>query len=168
MTTKDAVISKHFPGSSAKKVSNKDAGQRGKKAEEKVNAILKRWNEKAGFAYFRLPDARAAMGRLAAQPGDFVYYHGGILDPDWSGIIEVKSTAHNFRIAKDKISQLATLKKLEAAGARSVILVWHTESDVWRAIDPCDLEDGVPSWDLSRFPAWKDAETALLSMRYFQ
>jgi hypothetical protein len=76
-------------------------GQRGKSAEKVVESILRGWNSKANFAYWRLPDSRSARSYLAAQPGDFVYF----ADP-YAGIIEVKETLHAVRIAKDKISQL--------------------------------------------------------------
>ena len=134
----------------------------GKKAEKLVEAVLKKWNSRSGFAYFRLPDSRAARNFLMAQPGDFAYYCG-----QRAGILEVKSTQHSYRLARDKISQLPTLKKLSAAGAANLVLVQHTTENVWRILYPGGLDASVPSWDLRNVETYPDAESALLSTRYF-
>ena len=134
----------------------------GKKAEKLVEAVLKKWNNRAGFAYFRLPDSRAARNFLTAQPGDFAYYCG-----PRAGILEVKSTQHSYRLAKDKVSQLPTLKKLSAAGAANLVLVQHTTENVWRVLYPGGLDASVPSWDLRNVETYPDAESALFSTGYF-
>lgn len=134
----------------------------GKKAEKLVEAVLKKWNNRAGFAYFRLPDSRAARNFLTAQPGDFAYYCG-----PRAGILEVKSTQHSYRLAKDKVSQLPTLKKLSAAGASNLVLVQHTTENVWRILYPGGLDASVPSWDLRNVETYPDAESALFSTGYF-
>lgn len=137
-------------------------GQRGKKAERLVEAVLKKWNGKADFAYWRLPDSRSARNFLAAQPGDYAYFshpHGGI--------VEVKETQHPRRIAKDKISQLPVLQKFALAGAKSVILIHHSVEGKWRMVLPSQLEFGKPSWDLSGFAVYESAEEALLASGYF-
>lgn len=137
-------------------------GQRGKKAEKEVDALLKKWNGKANFTFFRMPDARAAMGRLGASPGDFLYFSGG-----HAGFIEVKSTEHAFRLARAKVSQIPTLKKFALAGARSFILVHHSTQNVWRILFPGGLSDEVPLWDLSNVDTYPSAEDALVSTGYF-
>ena len=137
-------------------------GQRGKTAEKMVEAVFKKWNNQASFAFWCLPDSRTARSFIAAQPGDYGFFSG-----KYGSIAEVKSTLHPNRIAKDKISQLPTLKKLEMAGAHSVIVIHHSALDVWRVVTPDDLEMGVPSWDLSGFPTYPTAEDALLSTGYF-
>ena len=134
----------------------------GKKAEKLVEAVLKKWNGRSGFAYFRLPDSRAARNFLTAQPGDFAYYCG-----PRAGILEVKSTQYPYRLAKDKISQLPTLKKLSAAGASNLVLVQHTTENVWRVLYPGGLDSSVPSWDLRNVETYPDAESALFSTGYF-
>ena len=134
----------------------------GKKAEKLVEAVLKKWNNRSGFAYFRLPDSRAARNFLMAQPGDFAYYCG-----PRAGILEVKSTQHSYRLAKDKISQLPTLKKLSAAGAANLVLVNHTTEGVWRVLYPGGLDASVPSWDLRNVETYPDAGEALLCTGYF-
>lgn len=141
---------------------NETVGQRGKTAEKLVEAILKRWNNRADFAYWRLPDSRSARSFLAAQPGDICYFSG-----QHAGIIEIKSTEHSRRLPKAMISQLPTLMKLELAGASSVILVLHKGLEKWRVVLPSQLEQGLPSWDLSGFPLHDTAEAALKSTGYF-
>jgi len=141
---------------------SESVGQRGKTAEKIVEALLKDWNRSQGFAYWRLADARAAMGRLAAQPGDFGYFCG-----ENAGIIEVKSTEHNYRLPKAMLSQLPTLLKLEMAGASSVILVLHKGTELWRWIKPDLLDPSAPSWDLRNFATFSSAEEALKATGYF-
>ena len=137
-------------------------GQRGKQAEKIVETVLKKWNSRVTFAYWRLPDSRSARSFLVAQPGDYCFFSGA-----YSGILEVKSSLHPSRIAKDKISQLPTLQKLELAGAHSVILIHHSEIDKWRVLYPSELAMNVPSWDLTDVPTFDSAEDALISTGYF-
>ena len=137
-------------------------GQRGKWAEKEVENTLKAFNTRASFAYFRMPDARAAMGRLSASPADFLYFYG-----DRSGFIEVKSTKHAFRLPRSSFSQLPTLHKFSAAGASNILLVHHSEQNLWRVVPPEGLETDVTSWSLIHYQAWNSAERALLSTDYF-
>ena len=137
-------------------------GQRGKTAEKLVEAVLKKWNGQSGFAYHRLADARAAMGRLGASPADFLYFSGGK-----AGFLEVKSTTHNFRLARAAVSQLPTIQKFSHAGAYNLILVYHSTLDVWRVLFPGGLSMEVPSWDLTDVPTFDSAEDALISTGYF-
>jgi len=128
-----------------------------------VEAVLKRWNSSVKFAWHRLPDSKAArMNMLQAQPADYIYRCGC-----YAGFIEVKATAHAYRLAKDKLSQLATLHKWELAGSDDVLLVFHYLTNEWRAIDPRLLSTDVPSWNLSEYRAYPTAEEALRGMGYF-
>lgn len=139
-----------------------ERGQRGKSAEKAVEDLFKRWNEQLGFAWHRFPDARAAMGRLSAQPADYLYFSRG-----GGGFLEVKETKHLHRLAKDKVAQLPVLKKFLHAGADAWILVHHTEIDRWRIVCAHDLTLGAPSWDLSTYETYASAEEALLSTECF-
>lgn len=140
----------------------KGRGDRGKVAEKAVQKLLDRYNhDYSDFAYHRLPDARAAGGRLAAQPADFIYWSG-----DYGGFIEVKETEHEYRLAKDKISQLAILKKFSMAGARSIVLVFHSTLKKWRIAKVEYFELGVPSWDLSGLPLHDSADDAMNSISW--
>lgn len=138
-------------------------GQRGKTAEKLVDAVLKKWNGQSNFAFWRAPDARAAMGRLGASPADFVYFSG-----KHAGFLEIKSTTHNTRLTRAAVSQLPTLQKFSHAGASNLILVYHSELSVWRILFPANLLMDVPSWDLTSIPTYPTAEDALLSTGYFQ
>lgn len=137
-------------------------GQRGKAAEKAVKTLLEKLNNQADFAFWRLADARAAGGRLQAQPGDFAYFSKGK-----GGVLEVKSTEHDYRLTKDAVSQLPTLTKLHLAGAQCPILVLHKALNQWRVIFPIDLPIGPPSWDLRQFPLYGSAEEALRSTGFF-
>lgn len=142
---------------------NSSTKDRGKAAEKAVEKVLKKWNEYSAFTYWRLPDSRSARSFLAAQPGDYGWFCTGR-----GGILEVKSTQHAYRIARDKISQLATLKKLDLAGAENLILIQHTEENVWRVVRPGNLDSDVPSWDLRSYPTYDTPEAALRSTGWFE
>ena len=142
---------------------DKLVGQRGKKSEKIVEELFKKWNNKASFTHHRFPDARSARGAIKSQPGDMLFFCSGR-----GGVVEVKETQHLFRIAKDKIPQLPTLHKFELAGALCVILVHHSVAHTWRAVPAKELPNGVSSWDLSGWPEYPDAESALLSTGYFE
>lgn len=137
-------------------------GQRGKTAEKEVKKCLDTLNGMSRFAYWRLADARAAGGRLAAQPGDFGYFSNGT-----GGILEVKSTEHDYRITKDAVSQLPTLNKLTIAGARCFVIILHKGLDKWRIVDTVTLNIGAPSWDLRKEPLFDSAAEALKSTGVF-
>ena len=76
----------------------------GKETEKIVEKLFVEWNHSQSFAWQRMPDARAARGRLAAQPADYLYRCG-----KHAGFIEVKALKHECRLPKDRVSQLPTL-----------------------------------------------------------
>lgn len=137
-------------------------GQRGKLAEKAVEKLLKKWNGRAGFAYWRLPDARSARSFLSAQPGDFAYFCN-----QRGGIIEVKSTEHAYRLPRARVPQLPTLNVLALAGAQSIVLIHHSQLKVWRYVIPEKLQAEVPSWDLRGYPTYTSAEEALMATGWF-
>ena len=134
----------------------------GKETEIIVEKLFTEWNQKAAFAWHRLPDAKAARGRLAAQPADYVFfaYPNG-------GFVEVKACAHSFRLPKDKVRQHGVLAKFALAGANNVVLINHYLAGYWRCVRISELEFGLPSWDLSGKPTFRTAEEALTSTGYF-
>lgn len=138
-------------------------GQRGKLAEKAVEKLLKKWNSRAAFAYWRLPDTRSARSYLAAQPGDFAYFCDGS-----GGIIEVKSTEHAYRLPRAMVPQLPTLNMMHLAGAQSIILVNHSKEGVWRWALPEKLQTDAPSWDLRSYPTYASAEEALMATGWFR
>ena len=81
--------------------------------------------------------------------------------------MEVKATAHAFRLAKDKVRQLPDLHKFSLAGAKNFILVHHYLLGLWRIIEATDLVIGQASWDLSGHATYSSAEEALSSAGHF-
>jgi hypothetical protein len=134
----------------------------GKETEKIVEKLFIEWNHSQAFAWHRMPDARAARGRLAAQPADYLYRCG-----EHAGFIEVKALKHEYRLPKDRVSQLPTLLKWNLAGSDDLILVFHYMIGKWRWMFPHQLETDVPSWDLSCFVTFDSAEEALKSTGYF-
>lgn len=138
-------------------------GERGKNAEAEVTKVLEVWNGAyASFAYERLPDARAARGRLKAQIADFMVWNLPHNIP-----LEVKSTEHNYRIEKDKLDQLPRLKKVALAGAKCYVLVHFKTIDKWRVAPISYFEFGVPSWDMSNLKTFDTPKEALESTGFF-
>ncbi len=140
-------------------------GQRGKVTEKAVEKVLTRWNgEVLEFAWHRLPDTRSARSFLKAQPADYYLavkgraYH-----------LEAKESQHEFRLARDKISQIQVLRKFAMAGMLFAVVVHHTTLDRWRCI-PCAFFTGdIPtSWDLRQFPLLDSAEAALMATGWFK
>lgn len=85
---------------------------RGKRAEKEVQEFLSEVNSRvAEFDFSRLPDARAAMGRMKAMPADFEFFAPGV-----HGLIEAKETEHDYLLHPSKVPQLARLKKRILAG----------------------------------------------------
>lgn len=132
----------------------------GKETERMVVEVLDEYNKSQHFAYHRLPDAKSARGALAAQPADF------IVSPGRGMYLEVKAIKHAFRLPKDKVRQLPTLKKFEMAGMPGVIVVHHYIEGVWRVLRPKYLDFGVPSWDISYAYGYRSVQEALNEALY--
>lgn len=154
-------------------VKKEELGQRGKRAEKSVRDHFEKLNEQyATFCYERLPDARAAMGRIKKQMADYLCWwrdtdEVGDYDFRYQVPLEVKSTEHDYRLAKDKLEQLPKLKKVAMAGAFPHVLVHFKAIDKWR-IAPADyFESGVPSWDMRDLPTFESAQAALESTGLF-
>lgn len=129
---------------------------RGKWAEKEVAKVLAHYNSKySKFAFDRLPDARAARGALKAQLCDFIAIHGG--HPPMFYMVEVKEVKHDYRLPRDKVSQLPRMRAWSMAGGLGVILVFHSTIQKWRGIELGDLEGNPPSWDLSEHPTFDTA-----------
>jgi hypothetical protein len=136
-----------------------DAGERGKWAEKQAKELLTRLgNANATFDWQRMPDARAARGALAAQIGDYEFFAPGV-----HGVLEVKEIAHDRRLPRDKLSQLAHLRKRALAGGSIVVAVYFSTIDAWRAIRGVEFwgDDFPPSWDLSDLPYYHTLERAI-------
>lgn len=134
----------------------------GNETEKLVEKLFAEWNRQQTFAWHRMPDAKAARGRLQAQPSDYIYRNGF-----FAGHIELKALKHPFRLPRARVSQLPTLLKWSLAGSGDVVLVFHYMENVWRVMYPTELDPEATSWDLREFPAYASAEEALKSTVYF-
>lgn len=135
----------------------------GKETERLVEDLFTRWNALQSFTFHRLPDAKSARGRVAAQPADYIYRHG-----KFAGFLEVKALKHPYRLPAERVTQLPTLKKWGLAGSNDLVLVHHYMESAWRILNPRKLDPTVPSWDLREVPTFPSAEEALLSTEYFK
>lgn len=146
----------------------KAIGQRGKDTEKQVEAHLNALNVRyLNFAWERLPDARAAGGRLKAQICDYLawwsYCSGETgRDVHVSYVIEAKEIAHDYRLPRDKLPQIPRMRKVVRAGALGIVIVHHTSNDTWRVI-PLEAFKGEapPSWDLRPYRAHETLQEAL-------
>lgn len=145
-----------------KKAAKQAIGQRGKTAEKEVQKHLEKLNgENFDFAFSRLPDARAAGGRLAAAMCDYLCWFRALSLP-----LEVKEVEHDFRLPKVSLSQHGVLQKAAGAGARPYVLVLFTTIGRWRIAPISAFEFGVPSWDLSVHPTFDSAAEAMASVGF--
>ena len=152
------------------------AANRGKYAEAKVRGHLKRLDAQlANFTFNRISDAHSAGGRAQPQPGDFQAFMSGTynvvatsagVDLLWSQhpdgapanrnfLIEVKEVKHDYRLPHQNYSpdSVARMAKRALAGSEPVVLVYHTEAEVWRCVpfDVFQTRTGG-SWDLRPYP----------------
>ena len=129
----------------------------GKETERLVEQLLDEENtRRADFAWHRFPDSRAAGRVIEAQPSDYLVANG-----KRTFLLEAKALSHAYQLPKDKVRQLATMHKFDAASAKGVIVVNHYLEGVWRCFRATDLELGRPSWDLRPFPTFPSAALAL-------
>ena len=137
--------------------------QVGKETEALVEKVFTKWNTNVAWAHHRLPDAKAARGRLKAQPSDSMYRCGSR-----AGFIEIKALKHESRLPSGRVSQLPVLAKWTAAGSSDLVLVHHYTIPAWRVVKVADLPFGQPSWDLRSYPTYDTPEAALRSTGWFE
>lgn len=131
--------------------------ERGKWAERQVQDYLAACSAKdAHLDWERLPDSRSSMGRVAAQVADFAFFAPGI-----HGVIEVKTSGHDFRLARAKLSQLPRMRKRFLAGGRCFVVVYHSTMKKWRKVPIQLLDPAATSWDLSGFAEYDAVAEAL-------
>lgn len=130
---------------------------RGVNAEKEVQNHLDSLSTRyATFDYLRLPDAKAAMGRMKAMPADFDFHMPGM-----HGLIEVKQTLHEYRLTSDKFPQLPRMRKRMLAGGICRVVVHHSTLGLWRCVDVACLDPSASSWDLREFKGHPNAQEAL-------
>lgn len=140
---------------------NKD---RGVAAEKAVQRYLDGWVERNFNAreYNRLTDTKAAGRIVKAAPADFEFFYKGVA-ADHHGLIEVKQTEHDYRLARDKLPQLPRLRRRWRVGGISLVLVLHSTIEKWRVMDVPWLirPNDKGSWDLSDLPLFDSCAEAL-------
>lgn len=113
----------------------------GKYLEDEIEKQLKK-NTDLGIHWIRLPDARAARGRVAAQPADYFLCNRG------SAIyLEAKSQKGKIPRLK-RFSQESAMRRWGSAGVRGLLIVHFHELGRLFLVDVKNLESGKPSWVL--------------------
>ena len=131
---------------------------RGAKAEEYVAKALKAWSDQPGREANRLTDSKAAGRIIKAAAADFEFFcEAG------HGLIEVKETEHEYRLARDKVPQLPRLRKRANCGGVCLVVVRHSTLNVWRVLDAqvMAVTGDKGSWNLSNIPTFRTLEEAL-------
>ena len=131
----------------------------GKEVERIVEEVFDTLNQRQTFSHHRFPDARAARGALAAQPADsLVVFNGRPI------FVEIKGLKEPKRLAKKRVSQLATLKKFRMAGAEAYVLVFQYLLGLWRIVDVSLMDASAASWDVTHYRGFETPEAALASV----
>jgi hypothetical protein len=134
---------------------------RGKKAEEAVKKALANWEKASSDREVeRLLDTRAAGRTVKAAAADFAFYSGGA-----HGLIEVKSTEHEFRLARPNITQLPRMRKRELCGGVCLVLVHHSTLNLWRVatVEYLSTTGDKGSWNLMDLRTYETPGNALAS-----
>ncbi len=130
------------------------SANRGINTQEVIGGILERISSRnADFDYLRLPDARAAGGRLSAMPADYEFFAPGV-----HGLIEVKEVKHDYRVPRKNVPQFGKMLKRELAGGKCFLVIYHSTINKWRMVRVDKLSKDDPSWDLRSVTAWGDPE----------
>jgi hypothetical protein len=137
---------------------------RGTFAEKKVKEYLELWQEAdPKRESSRLVDSKAAGRVIKAAKADFEYFAWPLGMTCYHGLIEVKETEHEYRLARAKVPQLPNLRKREKCGGSSCVLVYHSTIKKWRVVGVEYLakEGDKGSWNLSAFPMFATSGEAL-------
>ena len=139
---------------------------RGKKSEDAMAKVLEFWAKDTLSSGHReanrLVDSKAAGRTIKAAAADFEFFcnmpHGA-----YHGLIEVKETEHEYRLARDKVPQLARLRKRANCGGVCVVAVFHSTLKLWRVVDASVLAvtGDKGSWNLGHVPTHKNLAEAL-------
>lgn len=136
-------------------------GQRGKYAEGKIHAWMKkRAEDQAAFDFYRFPDARS--GSLKTVPADYEAFCRGA-----NYLIEVKEVDHDFRLPEKNFSadKVARMAKRQLAGAECYVVIYHRTTKLWRLVPlPIFMHGRPPSWNLEHFPTHAKVDTAMLAI----
>lgn len=135
---------------------------RGKKAEDMAKKALALWQgDRADREVERLMDTRAAGRVVKASAADYAFYAEGVF-----GLLEVKSTEHEYRLSRANITQLPRMRKRELTGGVCLVLVYHSTLNVWRCmpIHYLATTGDKGSWNLTDVPTHANPGLALASV----
>lgn len=108
---------------------------KGKDAEGAVHKFFSSWIYQNPTREFnRLLDTKAAGRIVKAAPADFDFYALDSRRHPCFGLIEVKQTAHLYRLERAKVPQLPQLIKRTKCGGECYVLVHHSVPDTWRCL----------------------------------
>lgn len=142
---------------------------RGVYAESKVQMYLEWWASMDTHREFnRLVDTKAAGRIIKSAPADFEYFFADSVGTAHHGLIEVKQTEHEYRLARDKVPQLPRLRKREKCSGVSFVLIYHSTLKRWRCVSTRFLADGGDkgSWNLTNLPTFTTCGDALANVAY--
>ena len=130
---------------------------RGKKSEDAMAKFLSEWAGPTREAN-RLVDSKAAGRIIKAAAADFEYF-----SPHGHGLIEVKETEHEYRLSRDKVPQLARLRKRAHCGGVCLVAIFHSTSKLWRVVDSDYIAStgDKGSWNLTKVPTYTSLATAM-------
>lgn len=125
---------------------------RGKQAETLLKNHFTKLAKQIDTAFYRLPDAHS--GAFTPTLADFLLMHRSQLY-----LIECKQVNHAYRLPHSnfKESQVARMRTWGLAGAKPLVLIYHTPLGAWRGL-PLDFfldRSQGGSWDLSNIPTVK-------------
>ena len=141
------------------------AANRGKSAEATLKRIFSAYSDgHSNFCFERVLDAHSARGAISSpRTGDFVLY--------WQGrnaVIELKTVAHDYRLPKANfgLDQRARMKIRELAGSTSLVVVYHSTTDLLRVLPLSYFgTETTGSWDLRETEAL--ASSSLLEQIFY-
>lgn len=132
---------------------------RGKEAEKLLHDYLKSWaHGRTDRDFERLVDTKSAGRIIKAAKADFEVLRDGTYV-----LLECKQTKHDYRLERDKVTQLPRLRKQAAAGALCFVLVYHSGPKLWRCapLSWLMLPNDKGSWNLSALPVYETVAAAL-------
>lgn len=114
----------------------------GKQSEKAIHAVLEKMAQLPQFDYQRVYDAGSARNAFQAQVGDFLFFL-----PNAHGVIEVKSTQHNYRLSRRAFgdTQYHKLRKRSKVTPHVYVLVHHYLINKWRVVSFREFDETLES-----------------------
>ena len=97
----------------------------GKVAEGKLTAHLKELMKNPRWWYHRLPDAGVCMGRLPAQPADYIVMYDGI-----PMLLECKESKSETTVAGSRFTQSPKMTRFTMAGGKCGFAIYFRYAKV--------------------------------------